>query len=89
MRFKITQRMLAGSYELVWVVIDTETGEVVSKGSWTSCSNACRELNQNVPEPERLTQQKIDSDGTHRKGFYAFLTQIKQAVFPSTQTVSK
>lgn len=69
MRFKITQRILSGSYE-------------------TSCSNACRELNANIPQDdERLTQKIIDSDGAHRKGFYAFLTQIKQAVFPSTQIV--
>lgn len=87
MRFKVTQRIFSDSPELVWVVLDTKTGKVVSKGSFTSCSNACRELNQNVPQEPQLTQRQIDSDGSHRKGFFAMLSQIKQAVKASTQIV--
>lgn len=86
MRYKISQRIKATG-ALVWVVVDTSNNSVVSEGSWTSCSNACREFTQNIPESERLTQKKIDAKGEHRKGFYAFLSQIKQAVFPSTQIV--
>jgi len=85
MRFKITQRILAGSSELTWVVWDTEDKKMVAQGSYVSCSNACRELNQSMP-PTRLTQQAIDSSD-HRRGFYAMLSQIRNAVLGSTQSL--
>lgn len=87
MRFKITQRLLADSSNLVWVVFDTQTQKIVSKGSWMACANACRELNKSHPQDTRLTQQKIDGSAEHRRGFFAMLSQIRNAVFPSTQIV--
>ena len=86
MRFKITQRILSGSNDLTWVVINTTTGEIVSKGSWVSCSNACRELNGNVPSPT-ITQEVIDGDGAHRNRFLMMLSQVRAMVFPGTQIV--
>jgi hypothetical protein len=86
MRFKISQRLLADSRDLIWVVVDTETGKIVSKGSWTSCANSCRELNDNIPSPT-ITQEIIDGDGTHRNRFFAMLSQIRAMVKPSTQIV--
>jgi hypothetical protein len=85
MRFRITQRVIAGS-EMVWVVWDTEDHKIVASGSYVSCSNACRELNDSTP-PKRLSQTKIDGDGAHRRGFLFHLSQIRNAVFPSTQSV--
>lgn len=84
MRYKITQRILAGSLELVWVVWDTEDHQVVSSGSYVSCANACRELNAQPPLTSVLQQKDIDLKGEHRKGFYALVTQFRQMVFPST-----
>lgn len=84
MRFKVSQRILAGSPDLVWVVWDTEECKIVATGSYVSCSNACRELNQTIP-PTRLSQSQIDGEGTHRRGFFFHLSQIKQMVFPSSQ----
>lgn len=86
-RFKITQRLLADSPDLVWVVLDTQTQEIVSKGSWVSCSTACRELNANIPPDPRLTQMSIDGRGEHRGKFFAVLSQIRNAIKPSTQIV--
>lgn len=86
MRFKVTQRILAASPDLVWVVWDTEDKKIAAQGSYVACSNACRELNQSMPE-NRLTQAQIDGGAEHRKGFLAHLLQIKSAVFGSTQIV--
>jgi hypothetical protein len=85
-RFRITQRILATSPDLVWVVWDAEDNKIAAQGSYTSCSNVCRELNQAMPET-RLTQAQIDGGSEHRKGFFAVLSQIRNAVFPSTQIV--
>jgi hypothetical protein len=84
MRFKVTQRILAGSPDLVWVVWDTQEHKIVSRGTYVSCANACRELNQAMP-PTRLSQSQIDGEAEHRRGFLFHLSQIKQMVFPSTQ----
>lgn len=86
MRFKITQRILATSPELVWVVWDTEDRKIAAQGSFTACSNACRELNSSMPET-RLSQATIDGKSEHRRGFFAVLSQMRNAVFGSTQTV--
>jgi hypothetical protein len=86
MRFRITQRVLAGADGLTWVVWDTQESKVVSRGSYISCANACREFNENVPET-RLTQKQIDGDGNHRRRFWAMLSQVRSAVFPSTQSM--
>lgn len=83
MRFKITQRILAGNSELVWVVWDTQEAKIVSEGSFVSCSNACRELNNSIPET-RLSQRRIDGTGEQRRGFFAVLSQMRNAVFGST-----
>ena len=85
MRFKISQRLKATGL-MVWVVVDTRNGSVVSEGTWTSCSNACRELNNDIPSPT-ITQKMIDGDGTHRNKFFAMLSQVRAMVFPSTQIV--
>lgn len=86
MRFKITQRILPGSDGLTWVVWDTQEAKVVSSGSYTFCSNGCRELSENISET-RLSQSQIDGSGEHRRRFFAMLSQIRNAVFPSTQIV--
>jgi hypothetical protein len=88
MRFKITQRILASSPELVWVVWDTQEHKIVADGSYVSCSNACREFNSSIPET-RLSQQAIDGSAEHRRGFFAVFSQIKNAVFPSTQSIGE
>lgn len=86
MRFKITQRMLAGADGLTWVVWDTQESKAVSQGSYVSCANACRELNDAVPET-RLSQAAIDGNGTHRRSFWAMLSQVRSMVLPSTQSI--
>lgn len=85
MRFKVSQR-IRSTGALVWVVVDTTNNSVVSEGSWTSCSNACREFNNNIPSPT-ITQEIIDGNGSHRNRFFAMLSQIRAMVFPSTQIV--
>lgn len=84
MRFQITQRILAGSPELVWVVWDTQEKQIAAQGSYISCSNACRELNDSTPET-RLSQRTIDGNSEHRRGFFAAVSQIRNSVFGSTQ----
>jgi len=86
MRFKVSQRIKAATGSLVWVVVDSSNSSVVSEGSWTSCSNACRELNDNTASPT-LTQAIIDGNGSHRNRFFAMVSQIRNSVFPSTQVV--
>ncbi len=85
-RYQVTQRILADSPALTWVVWDTQDFKVVSTGSYVSCANECRDLNANAPQT-RLTQKQIDGVGDHRRRFFAVLLQLKQTVFPSTQVV--
>ena len=85
MRFQISQRVVAGS-QLVWVVWDTEDKKIAAQGSYVACSNACRELNVSMPET-RLSQSTIDGAGEQRRGFLFHLSQIRQMVFPSTQSI--
>lgn len=77
MRYQVHQRVLKDS--LVWCVIE-DGQKIVSHGSYVSCSNACRELNEN---DIRLTQAKIDGIGEHRRGFTFGLTQLRTSIMGS------
>ena len=77
-----------------WQVLDPKTREMLAHAhSWDHAVMVAKELSKQVLPPESrseapaLTQFRIDGDGSHRSGFFAMLSQIRQAVFPSTQIV--
>ena len=77
-----------------WQILEPTTKEMLAHAhGWDHAVMVAKELNRQVLPPQsrsespKLTQFRIDGTGDHRKGFYAFLTQIRNSVFPSTQIV--
>jgi hypothetical protein len=77
-----------------WQILEPATKEMLAHAhSWDHAVMVAKELNGQVLPPQSrsetpaLTQKRIDGDGTHRSGFFAVLSQMRAAVFASTQIV--
>jgi hypothetical protein len=74
-----------------WQVLEPSTREMLAHAHrWDHAVMVAQELSKQVLPPQSrapLTQKEIDGSATHRRGFFAVLSQIRSSVFPSTQHI--